>query len=85
MGMNTRPAPANEAEARRDSARLDWIEEARDVRAKEWYRPGAKGPECFWQLTDDNDDEIGKGPTLRAAIDDAISRREHPTAATISL
>lgn len=57
-----------------DSALLSWLEAQGDVRMKEWYRPSRRGgkSERFMQLTGSDDELVGEGADLRAAILDAI-------------
>lgn len=57
-----------------DGALLSWLEAQGEVHMKEWYRPSRRGgkSERYLELTDSDDEVMGEGPDLRAAILDAI-------------
>lgn len=61
-------------EAREDGERLDWLENAQDLNVIE---PGAGFPDGKWTIWRDGDfptPHLGRGQTLRAAIDAARGR-----------
>lgn len=67
------------AEAREDGERLDWLERAQDLNTIE---PGAGFPDGKWTIWRDGEipsPHLGRGETLRAAID-AARGKEAPRA-----
>lgn len=74
MGMRTaEKADADQAEAFRDSTRLNWMEAQAELVMFEWVAATPGGASSF-ELRDMDGDVVGAGATLRAAIDDAIGR-----------
>lgn len=71
MDMTTEPSPADVAEAFRDSTRLNWMEAQAQLSIYEWVAAEPGGASSF-ELADVDGEVIGRGPGLRAAIDDAM-------------
>ena len=74
MGMRTaETADADQAEAFRDSTRLNWMEAQAELVMYEWVAATPGGASTF-ELRDMDGEVVGVGPNLRAAIDDAMGK-----------
>jgi hypothetical protein len=71
MGMTIEEAPADVAEAYRDSTRLNWLEAQAYIQMHEWVAAVPGGVSTF-ELHDLDGTVVGSGTTLRASIDDAM-------------
>lgn len=71
MDVKTEPSPADVAEAFRDSTRLNWMEAQGELLIVEEVMAQSIGLSVF-EILDVDDEVVGTGDSLRAAIDDAM-------------